>query len=77
MVTHSSGSGRLFTGKLYRPLALSLQMWYHGGSLRKGVGPMEVCEKDEEQTEDRADLSLESKTSLSALIELLAEMRLS
>ena len=39
------------------------------------MGPVEVCEKDEEQTEDREDLSLESKTSLSALIELLAEMR--
>ena len=41
------------------------------------MGPGEGCEKDEEQTEDREDLSLESKTSLSALIELLAEMRLS
>lgn len=72
----SSNSGRPFTGKLHRPLARLLQRWYHRGSLRKGAEQMDVCEKEEEQAEDRADLSLESNTSLSALMELLAEMRL-
>ena len=44
--------------------------------MRKGAEQMDGCEKAEEQAEDRADLSLESNTSLSALMELLAEMRL-
>lgn len=58
-------------------LALFPQRWYYKENFEKGVGQMEVRAKEAEQTEkDRADELPESGSSLSMLMELLAEMRL-